>query len=196
MLQGPRASDFITLFPCNLFPLFPYAYICPMQLSVYSDEYFMREALKEAQRAFDADEVPVGAIVVCKNQIIARAHNLTETLNDVTAHAEMQAFTSAANFFGGKYLDECTLYVTLEPCIMCAGACGWTQLGRLVYGAFDKQKGYTSVQRENSASQNQNTARYFARRVFCYCKGVFLSGRGKVIKINGIHNGFHGNQNS
>ena len=117
-----------------------------MQLSVYTDDYFMREALKEAQKAFDADEVPVGAIVVCNNQIIARAHNLTETLNDVTAHAEMQAFTSAANFLGGKYLDECTLYVNLEPCIMCAGAAGWTQLGRLVYGAFDKQKGYTSLQ--------------------------------------------------
>jgi len=117
-----------------------------MQLSIYSDEYFMREALKEAQRAFDADEVPVGAVVVCNNQIIARAHNLTETLNDVTAHAEMQAFTSASNFLGGKYLDECVLYVTLEPCIMCAGAAGWAQLGRLVFGAFDKQKGYTSIQ--------------------------------------------------
>lgn len=117
-----------------------------MQLSLHTDEYFMREALKEAQKAFDADEVPVGAVVVCNNQIIARAHNLTETLNDVTAHAEMQAFTSAANFLGGKYLDECSLYVTLEPCIMCAGAAGWTQLGRLVFGAYDKQKGYTSVQ--------------------------------------------------
>lgn len=120
-------------------------YICPM-LNIHTDEYFMREALKEAQKAFDADEVPVGAVVVCNNQIIARAHNLTETLTDVTAHAEMQAFTAAANFLGGKYLNECTLYVTLEPCIMCAGACSWIQLGRLVFGAFDKQKGYTSIQ--------------------------------------------------
>jgi tRNA(adenine34) deaminase len=124
-----------------------------MQLSVHTDEYFMREAFKEAQKAFDADEVPVGAVVVCNNQIIARAHNLTETLNDVTAHAEMQAFTSAANFLGGKYLDECTLYVTLEPCIMCAGAAGWTQLGRLVFGAFDKVKGYTAVQGNLSAGK-------------------------------------------
>ncbi len=114
----------------------------------------MREALKEAQKAFDADEVPIGAVVVCKNQIIARAHNLTETLNDVTAHAEMQAFTSAANFLGGKYLDECTMYVTLEPCIMCAGAAGWAQLDRLVYGAFDKMKGYTSVQGNMAAGKS------------------------------------------
>ena len=107
-----------------------------------SDEHFMREALKEAQKAFDADEVPVGAIVVCKNQIIARAHNLTERLNDVTAHAEMQAITSAANYLNGKYLNECTLYVTLEPCVMCAGAIAWAQLGRLVYGAPDTKRGF------------------------------------------------------
>jgi tRNA(adenine34) deaminase len=107
-----------------------------------SDEHFMREALKEAQKAFDADEVPVGAIVVCKNQIIARAHNLTERLNDVTAHAEMQAITSAANYLNGKYLNECTLYVTLEPCVMCAGAITWAQLGKLVYGAPDTKRGF------------------------------------------------------
>ena len=113
-----------------------------MEINIFSDDHFMREALKEAQKAFDADEVPVGAVVVCKNKIIARAHNLTERLNDVTAHAEMQAITSAANFLNGKYLDECTLYVTLEPCVMCAGAIGWAQFGRLVYGASDTKKGF------------------------------------------------------
>jgi tRNA(adenine34) deaminase len=105
----------------------------------------MLEALKEAQKAFEKDEVPVGAVVVCNNRIIARAHNLTETLNDVTAHAEMQAFTAAAAFLGGKYLDECTLYVTLEPCVMCAGASLWAQLGKLVYGADDEKRGYRLV---------------------------------------------------
>ena len=110
-----------------------------------SDEYFMKEALKEAQKAFEKDEVPVGAVVVCSGRIIARACNLTETLNDVTAHAEMQAFTAAAAYLGGKYLDECTLYVTLEPCVMCAGAALWAQLGKLVYGAEDEKKGYQLV---------------------------------------------------
>jgi tRNA(adenine34) deaminase len=113
-----------------------------MELSVFSDEQFMREALKEAKKAFDADEVPVGAVIVCNNQVIARAHNLTECLNDVTAHAEMQGITSAANFLNGKYLNECTLYVTLEPCVMCAGAIGWAQLGKLVYGASDTKRGF------------------------------------------------------
>ncbi len=103
----------------------------------------MREALKEAQKAYEQDEVPVGAVVVCNDRIIARGHNLTERLNDVTAHAEMQAFTAAANFLGGKYLDECTLYVTLEPCVMCAGGAYWTQIGRIVYGASDEKRGYT-----------------------------------------------------
>lgn len=102
----------------------------------------MREALKEAQKAFEADEVPVGAIVVCNNTIIARSHNLTEKLNDVTAHAEMQVITSAANYLNGKYLNECTLYVTLEPCVMCAGAIAWAQLGKLVYGANDTKRGF------------------------------------------------------
>lgn len=113
-----------------------------MSIVVFSDEDFMREALKEAQKAFDADEIPVGAVVVCNNKIIARSHNLTERLNDVTAHAEMQAITSAANFLNGKYLNECTLYVTLEPCVMCAGAIAWAQLGRLVYGAPDTRRGF------------------------------------------------------
>ena len=107
-----------------------------------SDDYFMREALKEAEKAFDADEVPVGAVVVCDGRIIARAHNLTERLTDVTAHAEMQAITAAANHLGGKYLDQCTIYVTLEPCMMCAGAIAWAQCDRLVFGADDIKRGY------------------------------------------------------
>ena len=111
----------------------------------FDDTYFMKRALQEAQLAFDKNEVPIGAVIVVKNQIIARAHNLTETLNDVTAHAEMQAFTAAADFLGGKYLNECTLYVTLEPCQMCAGASYWAQMGRIVYGATDEQRGYQNL---------------------------------------------------
>ena len=114
-----------------------------MTLTIHSDEHFMREALKEAQKAFKADEIPVGAVVVCNKQIIARAHNLTERLNDATAHAEMQAFTSAENYLGSKYLNECTLYVTLEPCVMCAGAAFWTQIGEVIYGAKDEKRGFT-----------------------------------------------------
>lgn len=106
------------------------------------DELFMRKALQEAETAYQEGEIPVGAVIVCKDQIIARAHNLTETLHDVTAHAEMQAITSAANQLGGKYLKDCTLYVTVEPCIMCAGALGWSQINRIVYGASDEKRGY------------------------------------------------------
>ena len=106
---------------------------------------FMREALKEAQKAFEKDEVPVGAIIVCEGKIIARGHNLTETLNDVTAHAEMQAFTSAAAYLGGKYLHECSLYVTLEPCIMCAGASYWTHIAAIYFGAHDPKRGFSTV---------------------------------------------------
>ncbi len=113
-----------------------------MESPVFSDEYFMQEAIKEAKKAFDADEVPVGAVIVCNNKIIARAHNLTERLNDVTAHAEMQAITSASNFLNGKYLDGCTLYVTLEPCVMCAGAVAWAQFSKLVFGASDTKRGF------------------------------------------------------
>jgi tRNA(adenine34) deaminase len=110
---------------------------------MFTDEYFMREALKEARKAFDLDEVPVGAVIVCQNRIIGRGHNLTERLVDVTAHAEMQAFTAASGHLGAKYLEECTLYVTLEPCLMCAGAAYWTQIGRIVYGASDEKRGFT-----------------------------------------------------
>lgn len=106
------------------------------------DAFYMKKALEEARCAFREDEIPVGAVVVCGDRIIARAHNLTETLTDVTAHAEMQAITAAANALGGKYLNECTLYVTMEPCVMCAGAIGWSQLKRLVYGAPDEKRGY------------------------------------------------------
>jgi tRNA(adenine34) deaminase len=114
-------------------------------IELYNDEYFMKEALKEAQKAFAIGEVPVGAIVVCRNRIIARAHNQTEKLTDATAHAEMLAVTSAANYLGSKYLNECTLYVTLEPCVMCAGALHWVQLQKLVFGASDVQRGFTLV---------------------------------------------------
>lgn len=110
-----------------------------------NDEHFMRQALREAERAFAADEVPIGAVIVCQDKIIARGHNLTERLNDVTAHAEMQAITSAAEHIGGKYLHECTLYVTLEPCVMCAGAMNWAHLGRIVFGAFDEKGGYRRI---------------------------------------------------
>jgi tRNA(adenine34) deaminase len=114
-------------------------------MELFSDAYFMQEALKEAQQAFDRDEVPVGAVIVWNNRIIARAHNLVETLNDPTAHAEMQAFTSATNTIGGKYLDACTMYVTLEPCVMCAGASYWTQLGKIVFGTVDEKRGYSQI---------------------------------------------------
>ena len=106
------------------------------------DKFYMRQALMEAEKAAEREEVPVGAVVVCRDRVIARAHNLTETLNDVTAHAEMQAITAAANYLGGKYLNDCTLYVTVEPCVMCAGAIAWAQMGRLVIGAMDDKRGY------------------------------------------------------
>ena len=116
-----------------------------MEINPFTDEYFMMEALKEAEKAMYIDEVPVGAVVVCDNQIIARAHNYTEALNDVTAHAEMQAFTAAADYLGGKFLEECTLYVTLEPCVMCAGASYWTHLKKIVFGASDEKRGFSSI---------------------------------------------------
>lgn len=109
------------------------------------DSYYMRQALDEAKKAAVKGEVPVGAVVVCHDYIIARSHNLTETLNDVTAHAEMQAITAAANYLGGKYLTDCTLYVTVEPCVMCAGAIAWSQMGRLVFGASDEKRGYQKI---------------------------------------------------
>ena len=114
-------------------------------INLFDDNYFMRRALDEAKIALQKDEVPVGAVIVSNNQIIARSHNLTETLNDVTAHAEMQAITSAANYLGGKYLHHCTLYVTVEPCVMCSGASYWTQIDRIVYGANDYKRGVSKL---------------------------------------------------
>lgn len=114
-------------------------------MELYTDDYFMREALKEAQKAFDDGEVPVGAVIVAKNKIIARAHNQTERLTDATAHAEMVAITSATNYLGAKYLTDCTLYVTLEPCVMCAGALNWSQIRKVVYGADDVLRGFSLV---------------------------------------------------
>lgn len=111
----------------------------------FTDEYFMKKALQEAEMAFEQDEIPVGAVIVIDNKVIARSHNLTEMLNDVTAHAEMQAITSAANYIGGKYLKGCTLYVTLEPCQMCAGALYWSQISKIVFGARDEQRGFMTL---------------------------------------------------
>jgi tRNA(adenine34) deaminase len=119
-----------------------------MDQALFSDEYFMKEALKEAVKAADLGEVPVGAVIVNQNLIIARAHNMTQQLNDVTAHAEMIALTSASNHLGAKYLNDCTLYVSLEPCLMCASALKWAQLGRLVFGATDPREGYSRMGEE------------------------------------------------
>jgi tRNA(adenine34) deaminase len=117
-------------------------------LTIYSDDYYMEQAIKEAQKAQEAGEIPVGAIIVCQKQIIARAHNQTQILNDVTAHAEIMAITSASSYLGSKYLKDCTLYVTLEPCIMCAGALYWSQVDRVVYGASDEKRGFMRYGKE------------------------------------------------
>jgi tRNA(adenine34) deaminase len=113
--------------------------------NIFTDEYFMKKALQEAEMAFEKGEIPVGAIIVIDNKVIARSHNLTEMLNDVTAHAEMQSITAAANFIGGKYLKNCTLYVTLEPCQMCAGALYWSQISKIVFGAYDENRGFIKL---------------------------------------------------
>lgn len=113
--------------------------------NIFTDEYFMKKALQEAEMAFEKGEIPVGAVIVVDNKVIARSHNLTELLNDVTAHAEMQSITAAANFLGGKYLKNCTLYVTLEPCQMCAGALYWSQITKVVFGARDEQRGFLTL---------------------------------------------------
>jgi len=120
------------------------SYFCQMD-NPFNDTYFMKKALQEAEVAFEKGEIPVGALIVINNTIIARSHNLTELLHDVTAHAEMQAITAAANFLGGKYLKDCTLYVTLEPCQMCAGALYWSQISKIVYGASDEQRGFVTM---------------------------------------------------
>lgn len=142
------------------------------------DEYYMREALKEAHKAFDRDEVPVGAIIVANGQIIARAHNLTETLTDATAHAEMQAFTAAASYLGGKYLQNCTLYVTLEPCVMCGGAAYWTQISRVVYGATDPKRGLSSVNASLLHPKTLVTGGVLANECLQLLQEFFLQKRG------------------
>lgn len=119
-----------------------------METELQIDEKYMRLAIKEAQEAFDSEEVPVGAVIVAGGRVVGRGHNLVETLTDVTAHAEMQAITAAADALGGKYLQECTLYVTVEPCVMCAGALAWSQIGRIVYGAADAKRGYSRFGKE------------------------------------------------
>lgn len=116
-----------------------------MEVSLETDEKYMRLAIKEAQEAFDSDEVPVGAVIVSGGRVVGRGHNLVETLVDVTAHAEIQAITAAASTLGGKYLTDCTLYVTVEPCVMCTGALAWSQIGRIVYGASDAKRGYSRI---------------------------------------------------
>ena len=141
-------------------------------LSTLSDDFFMKHAFTEAQKAYAEGEIPVGAVVVCDNRIIARAHNQTERLNDVTAHAEIIALTAAADYLGSKYLDECTLYVTLEPCVMCAGALAWAQLGRLVFAASDDKRGFMKFGKE-ILHPNQTRIRDYARRLFRVDKTVF-----------------------
>ena len=142
-----------------------------------TDEQYMLRALEQAQMATDRDEVPVGVVVVCQDRIIARGHNLTETLNDVTAHAEMQAVTAAANALGGKYLSDCTLYVTVEPCVMCAGALAWAQVGRIVYGAADPKRGYSVYAPEALHPRTQVTAGVLAEECGELMRQFFKSKR-------------------
>lgn len=142
-----------------------------------TDEYYMQRALDQARMAMDRDEIPVGVVVVCRDQIIARGYNLTETLTDVTAHAEMQAITSAANALGGKYLNQCTLYVTVEPCVMCAGAIGWSQLGRLVYGASDPKRGFSVFAPQALHPKTQVTSGVLAEECGALMKEFFKKKR-------------------
>ncbi len=144
-----------------------------------NDEYFMKQALVEAQSAYAAGEIPVGAVVVWNGKIIARAHNLTERLNDVTAHAEMQAITAAASSMGGKYLSDCTLYVTLEPCIMCAGALGWSQISRIVYGASDQKRGYSKFSPNSLHPKTEVVAGVMADEALELIQSFFSERRGK-----------------
>ncbi|MDR2683147.1 MAG: nucleoside deaminase [Dysgonamonadaceae bacterium] len=142
-----------------------------------NDEQYMKQALAEAQKAFERGEVPIGAVVVCNDRVIARAHNLTETLNDVTAHAEMQAITSAASYLGGKYLKDCTLYVTVEPCPMCAGALGWSQVSRIVYGAADEKRGYRTFAPGTLHPKTEVTAGVRAEEAAGWMKRFFQNKR-------------------
>jgi tRNA(adenine34) deaminase len=142
-----------------------------------SHEYFMIEALKEANKALLMDEVPVGAIIVCENKIIARGHNMTQRLNDVTAHAEMIAITAAANYLSSKYLDQCTLYVTLEPCVMCAGACGWAQLKEVIYGAADPKRGFRTFSPQALHPVTKITVGVYEEQCSRMIKDYFISKR-------------------
>lgn len=150
-----------------------------IKINPYSDEYFMRQALQEAQLAYDEDEVPVGCVITCRDKVIARTHNLTETLHDVTAHAEMQAITAAAEALGGKYLDTCTLYVTVEPCIMCAGAIGWSQMGRVVYGARDEKRGFENFAPKAFHPKTEVVSGVLENECAALMKNFFKAKRGK-----------------
>lgn len=143
-----------------------------------TDEYYMKLALQEARQAADEGEIPVGALIVCKDHILARTHNLTETLHDVTAHAEMQAITAAAETLGGKYLTDCTLYVTLEPCVMCAGALGWSQISRIVYGAEDPRRGFSRIAPEALHPKTQVVSGVMAEEALQLVKDFFAAKRG------------------
>ncbi len=144
------------------------------------DNFFMAEALKEAHKALALDEVPIGAVIVHKGKIIGRGHNLTEQLNDVTAHAEMQAFTAAANYTGGKYLKDCTLYVTIEPCVMCAGAAQWTQISRIVYGAEDVKRGFSQISKRILHPKTELISGVLAEDAARLMKEFFISRRNKT----------------
>jgi tRNA(adenine34) deaminase len=143
------------------------------------DEFFMNEAFKEAQKALELDEVPIGAVIVHKGRIIGRGHNLTEQLNDVTAHAEMQAFTAAANYIGGKYLKDCTLFVTIEPCVMCAGASYWTQISRIVFAANDVKRGFSQIRQKIVHPRTEVVGGMMADRAAQLMKDFFGSKRNK-----------------
>lgn len=148
--------------------------------TVSPDDFFMSEALKEANLALSIDEVPIGAVIVSNGKIIGRGHNLTERLNDVTAHAEMQAFTAAANYLGGKYLKDCTLYVTIEPCVMCAGASYWTQIGKIVFGAPDAQRGFRRLTENILHPKTEVIAGVKGEECGRLVKEFFLSKRNKT----------------
>ena len=147
--------------------------------TINPDDFFMKEALKEAQKALVLDEVPIGAVIVHGGRIIGRGHNLTEQLNDVTAHAEMQAFTAAANYTGGKYLKDCTLYVTIEPCVMCAGASYWTQISRIVYGARDDKRGFSQVSEKIIHPKTEVVGGVSSEEAANLMKDFFISKRDK-----------------
>ncbi|WP_026897287.1 nucleoside deaminase [Daejeonella oryzae] len=155
-------------------------YINFEQDDAFANEFFMKEALKEANLALELDEVPIGAVVVHNGKIIGRGHNLTERLNDVTAHAEMQAFTAAANYIGAKYLKDCTLYVTIEPCVMCAGAAYWTQISKIVYGASDPQRGFSQINQKLTHPKTEIMKGILELECSQLIKDFFISKRNKL----------------